>query len=79
MKKEVAFSFLDDLESKFLNEFKYLLENLNFVFEEDNKKKLESIVKDKVEYYQRNPSYNKFDKIIDDINISLDIIIENES
>ena len=39
----------------------------------------ESVVNERNEYYQKNPTYNKFDKIIDDINISLDIIIENES
>ena len=79
IKKEVAFSYLDDLESKFLKEFRYLLENLNFVFEDDNKKKLEYIIKDTIEFYKKNPSYNKFDKILDDFNKSIDIIIDNES
>ena len=40
---------------------------------------MEKILKDLVEFYEKNPKYNKSEKIIDQFNKALETIKENES
>jgi hypothetical protein len=57
-----------------------LLEN-NELVEVQRKKDLNflKIVKELIEFYHKNPTHNKFEKIVDSFNKSLDVIKENES
>ena len=77
---EVIFSFLDDLEGKFLKEYKQIIENNSIInIDKTKDQKLENIIKELIDFYQKNPTFNKFEKILDTLNRSLDTIKENES
>jgi len=74
---EVAFSYLDDLESKFLRTYKEKLEK-ELEFTKDDSNKLETIIKEQISFYMKNPTYNKYDKAAEQLSKSVQMIAENE-
>jgi hypothetical protein len=68
------------LEARFLREFRETVENSEIITIDQSKdSKMEKILKELVEFYEKNPNYSKSEKIINQFNKALETIKENES
>jgi hypothetical protein len=68
------------LEAKFLREFRETVENSEIITIDQSKdSKMEKLLKELVEFYEKNSNYSKSEKIINQFNKALETIKENES
>ena len=80
LKHQVVFSYLDDIDSNFIKEYRELIGNDSIIqIDKSNDKRLEKIIKERMNFYQENPEFNKFEKVMDQFNNAVDIIKDNES
>ena len=80
LKPQVVFSYLEDVESNFLNVYNASIENDSIIQIDKSKDKIfKKFLKDRISFYKKNPNYNKFDIIFNKLIESAEIIKNNES